>query len=39
MIMMHQGHIVLDRKGAEKAATRVEDVLELFNEISVECGN
>lgn len=39
MIMMHHGHIVLDRKGAEKAATRVEDVLELFNEISVECGN
>ena len=39
MIMMHQGHIVLDRTGAEKAATRVEDVLELFNEISVECGN
>ena len=39
MILMHQGHIVLDRKGAEKAATRVEDVLELFNEISVECGN
>ena len=39
MIMMHQGHIVLDRKGAEKAATRVEDVLELFIEISVECGN
>ena len=39
MVMMHQGHIVLDRKGAEKAATRVEDVLELFNEISVECGN
>lgn len=39
MIMMHQGHIVLDSKGAEKAATRVEDVLELFNEISVECGN
>ena len=39
MIMMHQGHIVLDRNGAEKAATRVDDVLELFNEISVECGN
>lgn len=39
MIMMHQGHIVLDRSGAEKAATHVEDVLELFNEISVECGN
>lgn len=39
MIMMHQGHTVLDRSGAKKAATRVEDVLELFNEISVECGN
>lgn len=39
MIMMHQGHVVLDRSGADKAATRVEDVLELFNEISVECGN
>ena len=31
--------VVVDRSGAEKAATRVEDVLELFNEISVECGN
>jgi putative ABC transport system ATP-binding protein len=39
MLMMHQGRIVLDRSGAEKASTRVEDVLALFNSISVECGN
>lgn len=39
LIMMHQGHIVFDRSGEEKHATRVDDVLALFNEISVECGN
>ena len=39
LVMMHQGHIVLDRSGSEKASTRVEDVLTLFNEIRVECGN
>ncbi|MGN0742155.1 MAG: ABC transporter ATP-binding protein [Candidatus Fimadaptatus sp.] len=39
LVMMHQGHIVLDRSGSEKESTRVEDVLSLFNEISVECGN
>ncbi|MGI6184401.1 MAG: ABC transporter ATP-binding protein [Candidatus Fimadaptatus sp.] len=39
LVMMHQGHIVFDRSGEEKRATRVDDVLALFNEISVECGN
>lgn len=39
MIMMHQGQIVLDKGGAEKKATKVDDLLEIFNEISVECGN
>ena len=39
LVMMHQGHIVLDRSGSEKESTRVEDVLTLFNEVSVECGN
>ena len=39
MIMMHEGKVVLDRSGVEKSATRVDDVLQLFNEISVECGN
>jgi len=39
MIMMHQGHIVLDKGGDEKKATKVDDLLDIFNEISVECGN
>ena len=39
IIMMHKGKAVLDRAGEEKAATRVEDLLGLFGEISVECGN
>lgn len=39
MLMFHSGGVVLDRKGEEKKATKVEDVLSLFNEISIECGN
>jgi len=39
LVMMHQGGIVLDRAGAKKAATRLEDVLGLFTDISVELGN
>lgn len=39
IIMMHQGKIILDKSGEEKRTLRVEDVLELFNEISIECGN
>ena len=39
IIMMHEGNIVLDKTGEEKVQTQVSDVLKLFNEISVECGN
>ena len=39
MIMMHEGKIVLDVRGEEKKRTTVDNVLSLFNEISVECGN
>ena len=39
ILMMNQGHVVLDRAGAEKKATTVDDVLGLFNRISIECGN
>lgn len=39
MIMMHEGKAVLDRSGKEKNATKVEDVLGIFNAISVESGN
>lgn len=39
LLMMDKGRAVLDRSGAEKQATRVEDLLDLFNQISIECGN
>lgn len=39
ILMMHQGKIILDKKGEEKKNLKVDDVLELFNEISIECGN
>ena len=37
--MMHQGRCILDRSGKEKEETTVDTILELFNEISIECGN
>lgn len=39
MIMMHQGIKVMDRGGMEKQKTEVQDLLDIFNEISIECGN
>ena len=39
MLMMHQGKCILDRAGKEKEETTVEMILNLFNEISIECGN
>lgn len=39
MIMMHQGGIVLDYDEEKKRKTKVEDVMGIFNNISVECGN
>jgi len=39
MIMMHQGGIVLDYDAQKKKQTRVDDILGIFNEISIECGN
>ncbi|MBQ8506308.1 MAG: ATP-binding cassette domain-containing protein [Clostridia bacterium] len=38
MLMMDRGHIVFDRAGADKQATKVDDILEIFNRISIECG-
>ena len=37
--MLHEGRAVLDKVGEDKKNTRLEDVLKLFNEISIECGN
>lgn len=39
LLMMHQGHAVMDRAGAEKTNTQIDEILEKFNEISIECGN
>lgn len=39
LIMMHRGGIVLDKNGEDKKNTSVSDILGMFNEISVECGN
>lgn len=39
LIMMHQGRIKLDKQGEEKANMKIEDILDLFNEISIETGN
>ena len=39
LIMMHEGNVILDKKDEEKKQISVEDILALFNEISIECGN
>lgn len=39
LIMMHQGKIVLDKAGEEKKALDTEEIMGIFNRISVECGN
>ena len=39
LLMMHQGEVILDKKEEEKDSITVDDILKLFNEISIECGN
>ena len=39
ILMMHQGQAVLDKAGEEKAKLVVDDLLDQFNQISIECGN
>ena len=39
LLIMHQGKVILDKTGERKQETHTEDLLALFNEISVECGN
>ncbi len=39
LLMMDRGQAVLDRAGAEKKQTSMEELLTLFNKISAECGN
>ena len=39
LVMMHQGQVILDKKEEEKQQMTVDEILKLFNEISIECGN
>lgn len=39
LIMMDKGHIVLDLDCEEKKNTKVDDILDVFTKISIECGN
>lgn len=39
LVMMHSGNAILDIRDEEKKNTRVEDILKIFDEISIETGN
>lgn len=39
LIMMHEGKIVLDLDGEDKESCKIDELLKIFNEISIECGN
>ena len=39
LLMMHQGHAELDVSGKARENLKVEDLLDKFNAISIECGN
>ncbi|MBT9778415.1 ATP-binding cassette domain-containing protein [Clostridium sp. MCC353] len=39
LLMMHQGHAVIDKAGEDKDGIRIDDILDQFNKISIECGN
>lgn len=39
LVMMHEGNVILDKYGEEKAAVKTEEIMGIFNKISVECGN
>lgn len=39
LIMMHEGNVILDKAGEEKQNVDPEEIMAIFNRISVECGN
>lgn len=39
LIMMHEGKAILDKAGEEKKCINTEEIMGIFNKISVECGN
>ena len=39
LIMMHEGNVVMDKKEDEKKFLKIDDILDKFTTISIECGN
>lgn len=39
LVMMHEGEVILDKAGEEKQLVDTEEIMRIFNRISVECGN
>ncbi len=39
LIMMHEGEAILDQAGKEKQAIQIDEIMKIFNKISIECGN
>ncbi len=39
LLMMDKGKIVMDKSGEEKETMVTDDILHVFNRISIECGN
>lgn len=39
LIMMNSGEVIFDKAGGEKQILKTEDILQIFNKISIECGN
>lgn len=39
LLMMDKGEVIMDKSEKEKESTSIDDVLKVFNEISIECGN
>lgn len=39
LVMMNGGNVILDKAGEEKEKIVIDDILHIFNEISIECGN
>ncbi len=39
LLMMDRGQVIMDKSGAEKQQLRVDDILDVFTHISIECGN
>ncbi len=39
LLMMHEGSVILDKTGEDKRNMSADQIMHLFNEISVECGN